>query len=57
VHHRVVLVTVVEAAMTRMLPEEVAGEEDDREDEHDPGDDRDPGCELEDPGGLEWRDL
>jgi hypothetical protein len=48
-HHRVVLVAVV--AVTRMLPEGIAGEEDDRDDEHDPGDDRDPGRELKDPGG------
>jgi len=59
-HHRVLhVVTVVEAAVTRMLPEDIAGEEDDRDDEHDPGDDRDPGRELEDPGGpvyhLGWR--
>ena len=58
-HHRVVLVAVVEAAVTRMLPEGVAGEEDDRDDEYDPGDDRDPGRELKDPGGpvyhLGWR--
>lgn len=56
-HHRVVLVTVV--AVTRMLPEGIAGEEDDRDDEHDPGDDRDPGRELKDPRGpvyhLGWQ--
>ena len=49
-HHRVVLVTVM-MAVTRMLAEGVAAEEDDRDDEDDPGDDRDPGRELEDPRG------
>jgi hypothetical protein len=52
-HHRVVLVvTVMEAAMARVLAESEAGEEDHRDDEHDPGDDGNPGRELEDPGGL-----
>ncbi len=52
-HHRVVhVVTVMEAAaMTRMLTESEAGEEDDRDDEYDPGDDGNPRRELEDPGG------
>jgi len=45
------MVTVVEAAVTRMSSEAVAGEEDDRDDEHDSGDDGDPGRELKDPGG------
>jgi len=57
-HHRVVLVvTVVEAAVTRMSSEAVASEENDRDDEHDPGDDGDPGRELKDPGGPVWRCL
>jgi hypothetical protein len=51
-HHRVVLVvTVMEAAMTGMLAESEAGEEDDRDDKHDPGDDGNPCRELEDLGG------
>ncbi len=55
-HHRVVLV-VVEAAVTGMPSEGEAGEENDRDDKHDPCDDRDPGRELEDPGGPVWRYL
>jgi hypothetical protein len=52
-HHRVVhVVTVMEAAsMTRVLTKSEAGEEDDRDNEHDPGDDGNPCRELEDPGG------
>lgn len=53
-HHRVVLV-VVEATVTSVPAEREAGEEDDRDDEHDPGDDGNPRRELEDPGGPVWR--
>ena len=59
-HGVVLVVTVMEtAAMTGMLAEPEAGEEDDRDDEDDPGDDGNPRRELEDPGGpvyhLDWR--
>jgi hypothetical protein len=58
VHHGVVLVvTMVEATVTRMPSEAVAGEEDGTDDEHDAGDDGDPRRELKDPGGPVWRDL
>ena len=53
-HHRVLLV-VVAAMVTGVLAEREAGEENDRDDEHDPGDDGDPRRELEDPVGLTWR--
>jgi hypothetical protein len=57
-HHRVVLVVaVMEAAVTGMPSESEAGEENDRDDEHNPGDDRNPGRELEDLGCLVWRCL
>ena len=53
-HHRVLLVvTVVEAAVVAGMPSEaVAGEENDRNNEHNAGDDGDPGRDLEDLGGL-----
>ena len=55
-HHRVVLVVVVETtAMTGVPAEPEAGEENDRDVEHDPGDDGNPRRELEDLGGLVWR--
>jgi len=56
-HHRMMLGVVVEAAVTGMPSEAVAGEENDRDDEHDPGDDGNPGGELEDPGCPVWRWL
>ncbi len=50
-HSVVLVVTVVEtAAMTGVLTQSEAGEEDDRDNEHDPGDDGNPCRELEDPG-------
>ncbi len=58
-HHCVVLVVaVVEAAVvTGMHAEPEAGEENNRDDEHDPGDDGNPCRELEDLRGLVWRRL
>jgi len=49
--HRVV-VAVVEAAVVAVVCQRHPGEEDDREDEHDPGDDGDPCRAKKDPGGL-----
>jgi hypothetical protein len=53
-HHRVMLV-VVAAMVTGVLAEREAGEENHRDDKHDPGDDGNPRRELEDPMGLTWR--
>jgi hypothetical protein len=54
---RVVLVVVMAAVVPSGFAEPEAGEEDDRDDEHDPGDDGNPRRELEDLGGLVdvWR--
>jgi len=51
--HRGVVRVVVEAAVvTAVVCQRHPGEEDDREDEHDPGDDGDPCGAKKDPGGL-----
>jgi hypothetical protein len=56
-HHRVVLVMSVVEAVVGVPAEREAGEENDRDDKHDPGDDGNPRRELEDLGGLVWRRL
>jgi hypothetical protein len=50
VNHRVVVLVVV-AVMSAAVTEDEAGEEDHRDDEHDPGDDGDPRGDLKDPRG------
>jgi hypothetical protein len=52
-HHRVVRVVVM--VVTAVMPQRHSGEEDDRDDEHDPSDDGNPCRGNKDPWGPVWR--